>query len=104
MNRIEIYTKPTCPYCIAAKSVLIHMGLSFDEYQIDCDPARRAEMIKRSKQFTVPQIFINDQGIGGYDDLVELIETGEFSALIDESGIGANNQVNNIYEDVQNAA
>ena len=104
MNRIEIYTKPTCPYCIAAKSILIHMGLSFDEYQIDFDQTRRTEMIKRSKQFTVPQIFINDQCIGGYDDLVELIETGVFSALIDESGNGTNNQVNNNYEGVLNAA
>ena len=82
-QKIEIYTKPTCPYCIGAKYLLGKMGLNYHEIDISVDPTKRAEMIDRSQGFTVPQIFIDDESIGGYDNLVELIDNGVLNTLLE---------------------
>ncbi|KGD84792.1 glutaredoxin 3 [Pantoea sp. PNA 14-12] len=72
MANVEIYTKPTCPYCHRAKALLNEKGAAFQEIPIDGDMAKREEMIKRSGRTTVPQIFIDGQHIGGCDDLMAL--------------------------------
>ncbi|MFB4362696.1 glutaredoxin 3 [Pantoea sp. BS_8] len=72
MANVEIYTKPTCPYCHRAKALLNEKGAAFQEIPIDEDMAKREEMIKRSGRTTVPQIFIDGQHIGGCDDLMAL--------------------------------
>lgn len=83
MPNIEIYTTAICPYCVRAKMLLKHKGASWTEIRIDRDQLRLHEMLRRSNRRTVPQIFINDQHIGGFDDLATLDERGELDALLD---------------------
>ncbi|WP_127959190.1 glutaredoxin 3 [Serratia microhaemolytica] len=82
MAKIEIYTKATCPYCHRAKALLTSKGATFDEIAIDGDEEKRQRMIARSGRSTVPQIFINDQHIGGCDDLHELDAQGGLDRLL----------------------
>lgn len=73
MKRIEIYTTATCPYCLMAKNLLKQKNIDFTEIRIDQHPEKRQEMLLKSQGHkTVPQIFIDQQFIGGYDDLCEL--------------------------------
>jgi glutaredoxin 3 len=75
--QVEIYTWQTCPYCIAAKSLLWWKGVDFQEHKIDGDNAARDAMAERAHgRRSVPQIFINDEHIGGCDDLYALNEQG----------------------------
>ncbi len=80
MNKIEIYTKSYCPYCVRAKALLDAKGLSYQEYEVSTDRARLQEMVERSNRRTVPQVFLNNQHIGGSDDLA----VAESSGLLDE--------------------
>ena len=83
MATIEIYTKSTCGYCTMAKRVLAHKEVSFTEIPVDSDADKLAEMQKRSNGGrTVPQIFINDAHIGGFDDLSALDRAGNLDPLL----------------------
>lgn len=82
MGKIEIYTKNYCPYCHRAKELLKIKGVNFTEYDVSQDPEKEAEMLQRSGRSTVPEIFINDQLIGGCDELFSLDETGALAPLI----------------------
>lgn len=82
-SKVEIYTWKTCPYCIRAKSLLDQKGIEFIEYRIDGDQVAHSEMSKRaSGRSSVPQIFINDQHIGGCDDIYTLNSQGKLDALL----------------------
>lgn len=81
--RIELYTTAICPYCVAAKSVLKAKGLEYREIRVDTDPAKRDEMLARSGgRRTVPQIFVNNQHVGGHDDLVAADRSGRLAELL----------------------
>lgn len=82
MANIHIYTKATCPYCLRAKQLLTRKKAAFQEIPIDGDAAERETMITRSGRSTVPQIFINNQHIGGCDDLHALDARGELDPLL----------------------
>lgn len=82
MAHVEIYTKATCPYCISAKKLLNDKSAAFTEIPIDSDAVKRNEMIGRSGRKTVPQIFINNQHIGGCDDLYALDTRGDLTPLL----------------------
>ena len=83
MNKVEIYTKGHCPYCHRAKALLQQKGVSFEEYKIDVQPELRAQMIERANGgYTVPQIFINDQHIGGCDDMFALESHNKLDILL----------------------
>lgn len=83
MARIEIYTTPTCPYCIAAKKLLTQKGAAFDEISVAGDPEGRKRMSARAGgRSTVPQIFIDDRHIGGCDDLYALDSQGGLDPLL----------------------
>ena len=70
MSKVEIYTWQYCPFCIRAKSLLKKKNVNFTEYKIDGDEDARALMIERADgRRTLPQIFIDNEGIGGCDDL-----------------------------------
>ncbi len=69
MENILIYTTNTCPYCVAAKKLLQKKGLSWTEIRVDLDDQEREKMVELSGRRTVPQIFIDEKHIGGYDDL-----------------------------------
>jgi glutaredoxin 3 len=82
---VEIYTWQTCPYCIRAKLLLWWKGVDFTEYKIDGDGAARVRMADRANgRRTVPQIFINNQHIGGCDDLYALDTKGGLDPLLAE--------------------
>jgi glutaredoxin 3 len=69
MNQIQIYSTHNCPWCARAKSLLQTRGLDFEEIDIGADQIRAREMIERSGRRTVPQIFIDGEHIGGFDEL-----------------------------------
>jgi glutaredoxin 3 len=80
---IVIYVSPFCGYCSAAKKLLEGKSLSFTEIDVLFDPSRRDEMIRLSGRGTVPQIFVGDRHIGGFDDLRALETSGELDALLE---------------------
>ncbi|MBD0340200.1 MAG: glutaredoxin 3 [Microcoleus sp. Co-bin12] len=81
--KVEIYTWRTCPFCIRAKALLKRKGVDFTEYAIDGDQAARDKMTDRSHGGrTLPQIFINDQHIGGCDDIHQLDTQGLLDPLL----------------------
>ena len=79
---IVIYTSSNCGYCVAAKNLLRTKGADFIEINILVDPERRQEMIERSAKRTVPQIFIGERHIGGFEDLRELDRSDELDNLL----------------------
>jgi len=81
MARIEVYTTPMCPYCVAAKRLLSERGIDYDEIDVAEDDTLRAEIIQRSGRRTVPQIFIDGRSIGGFEELRALDEAGELDAM-----------------------
>ena len=81
--KVEIYTSKTCSYCRQAKALLKEKGAEFIEYNIDGDKIARAVMAERANgQYSVPQIFVNNQLIGGCDDLYELEDLGRLEQLL----------------------
>lgn len=74
---ITIYTKDYCPYCIKAKSLLSSIGATFEEVDITNSPDTIMELVKKSGMRTVPQIFVWDECLGGYDAIAALHEKGE---------------------------
>jgi glutaredoxin 3 len=77
MNKVKIYSTALCPYCIRAKQLLDSQGIVYEEIRVDIDKAIRNEMERLSQRRTVPQIFIGDQHVGGFDDLKALYDKGE---------------------------
>lgn len=82
MNKVTIYTTENCPYCRMAKDLLKEKNIAYDEIRVDLDEAKRNEMVERSQRRTVPQIFINNQLVGSYDDLVKLAQSGKLNELL----------------------
>jgi glutaredoxin 3 len=83
MSKVEIYTWQYCPFCIRAKSLLKKKNVNFTEYKIDGDEDARILMIERADgRRTLPQIFIDNEGIGGCDDLYALENENKLEALL----------------------
>jgi glutaredoxin 3 len=86
MSKIEIYTTSTCPYCHAAKSLLQQKKVAFNEINVTGDQAAREKMTIRANGVrTVPQIFINDEHIGGCDDLYALDHQNKLDTLLNST-------------------
>lgn len=77
MARIKIYTKKWCPWCNKAKALLRSRQLEYDEIDVTSDAMAEQAMVRRARARTVPQIFIDERPIGGYDDLARLDATGD---------------------------
>lgn len=82
MAKVIVYSSENCPYCRMAKDLLKARHIAFEEIRVDLDPVQREEMMRLSQRRTVPQIFINDQSIGGYDDLAALAKSGKLDGLL----------------------
>ena len=83
MKPVIIYTTPFCGYCSAAKRLLSAKGVAFDEIDVSADPALRSEMVQRAMgRRTVPQIFIDGAGVGGFDDINALDRAGKLDPLL----------------------
>lgn len=83
---VTLYTSAICPYCVAAKNFLKHKGVAWTEVRIDIDPTRREEMLARAHRTSVPQIFVGDTHVGGYDELVALDRRGGLAPLLERAG------------------
>lgn len=83
MAEVIVYSGPSCPYCVRAKSLLTRKGTPFTDIDVKADPAKMEEMMARSGgKRTIPQIFINGQHIGGCDDLHALDAKGGLDPLL----------------------
>jgi len=83
MPTVHMYTTPFCGYCAAAKRLLGHKGVAVAEVDVSRDPVLRQEMMARSGgRRTVPQIFIGESHVGGYDDLKALDRAGQLDPML----------------------
>ncbi len=79
---IRVYTTDYCPYCTAAKSLLAARGASFEEIDCSDDPEMRHWLVEKTGRKTVPQVFIGDVPVGGFDDLKALDKRGELERIL----------------------
>ena len=82
MPKVEIYSSPLCGYCHMAKKLLNQKNIDFEEINVLGNASKRAEMTERSQRSSVPQIFINDEHIGGFDDIHALDKSGNLDPLL----------------------
>jgi glutaredoxin 3 len=80
--QITLYTSAICPYCVAAKNFLKSKGQVWTEVRIDLDFSQRQEMIAKTNRTSVPQIFIGQTHVGGYDDMIALHRAGKLEPLL----------------------
>ena len=85
---ITIYSTAICPYCVAAKNFLRSQGREWTEVRIDLDPAERDRMLALARRTSVPQIFVGDVHVGGYDDMMALHRAGRLLPLLDGQATG----------------
>ena len=83
---ITIYSTAICPYCVAAKNFLNSKGKQWREVRIDMDPAERDRMVAITHRTSVPQIFVGETHVGGYDDMMALHRAGKLEPLFQEAG------------------
>jgi len=84
-SAVVIYATRYCPYCIRARQLLQAKGVQYREIAVDQDPPRRREMTERSGRYTVPQIWIGERHVGGFDDLWRLEQQGLLDELLAQS-------------------
>lgn len=83
MPKVTMYTTGFCPYCKMAENLLRSKGIQdIEKIRIDLEPEQRIEMMDKTGRRTVPQIYIGDRHVGGYDDLTQLDREGELTALL----------------------
>ncbi|MCI1273495.1 MAG: thioredoxin family protein [Clostridiaceae bacterium] len=85
MNKIEIYTSATCPYCIKAKKLLQLLNLEYEEHNVDNDFEKMQKMLKERFNLsveTIPQIIINGTYVGGFTDLEALYKSGGLNKIL----------------------
>ena len=80
---ITIYSTAICPYCVAAKNFLKSKGLAWTGVRLDTDPVAREAMMAKARRTSVPQIFVGDVHVGGYDDMMALHRAGKLLPLLD---------------------
>ena len=80
MNAVTIYTTQVCPYCVMAKRLLANKGITPVEINVGSNPQLMQDLMQKTGRRTVPQIYIGDQHVGGYDDLVALDRAGGLAA------------------------
>mgnify|MGYP006122614229 CR=1 FL=1 len=83
MNKIVMYSTQFCPYCVMAEKLLLSKGADkIEKVRIDLEPERRTEMLEKTGRRTVPQIYIGETHVGGYDDLAILNKNNELTKLL----------------------
>jgi len=82
MSDIVLYTAKRCPYCVMAKKLLERKGAIYAEIDVDGEPELRQMLMEKTKRRTVPQIYIGDFHVGGFDDLNALEQQGKLDALL----------------------
>ena len=82
MARVRMYTTAVCPFCQMAERLLQSKGAEIDKVRVDLDPAERTAMMEKTGRRTVPQIYIGDTHVGGYEDLAALDRAGKLDPLL----------------------
>ena len=82
MAAVLMYSTGVCPYCVMAERLLVSKGVTIEKVRVDLEPARRAEMMERTGRRTVPQIYVGETHVGGYDDLAALDQAGKLDELL----------------------
>lgn len=82
MAKVIMYTTAVCPFCVNAKRLLAQKNITPEEIRVDQNPHLRDEMMKKSRQRTVPQIWIDDYHVGGFTDLLALDKQGKLDGLL----------------------
>jgi glutaredoxin 3 len=82
-NKVTLYTTRFCPYCMRARGLLDSKGVQYTDIAVDGEPQLRQEMMQRSGQHTVPQIWIGEQHVGGFDDMARLEQQGQLDELLE---------------------
>jgi len=83
MAKVLMYSTGVCPFCVMAERLLRAKGVQeIEKIRVDLEPARRAEMMERTGRRTVPQIYVGDRHVGGYDDLAALDRAGGLDPLL----------------------
>ncbi len=85
---ITLYSTAICPYCVAAKNFLRSQGREWTEVRIDLDPDQREKMVNLARRTSVPQIFVGEVHVGGYDDMMALHRAGRLLPLLDGQATG----------------
>lgn len=85
MKPVRMYTTRVCPFCVMAKRLLSSKGVTYEEIRVDESPGVREEMMRISGRRTVPQIFVGDTHVGGFDDLSALDHAGKLDPLLKDS-------------------
>ena len=80
--KVLMYTTAVCPYCMMAERLLVSKGVEVEKVRIDLEPQRRAEMMEKTGRRTVPQIYVGETHVGGYDDLAALDRAGKLDPLL----------------------
>ena len=80
--KVLMYTTAVCPYCLMAERLLVAKGVEIEKVRVDLDPARRLEMMEKTGRRTVPQIYVGETHVGGYDDLAALDRAGKLDPLL----------------------
>jgi len=83
MAAVRMYSTGVCPYCVMAERLLVSKGVvEINKIRVDLDPAKRAEMMELTGRRTVPQIYIGETHVGGYDDLAALDQAGKLDEML----------------------
>ncbi|NOT17232.1 MAG: glutaredoxin 3 [Sulfuriferula sp.] len=82
MAEVIMYSTASCPYCVMAEKLLLNKDVEVTKIRVDLDPAQRSIMMERTGRRTVPQIYIGDTHVGGYDDLSALDKAGGLDPLL----------------------
>lgn len=84
MKSVRMYTTGLCPFCVMAKRLLQQKGVAIEEVRVDSDAAQREEMMRITGRRTVPQIFVGETHVGGFDDLSAMERAGKLDPLLKE--------------------
>ena len=84
---ITLYTSASCGYCVAAKNFLKSRGLAWKEVRIDLDAGERERMVALARRTSVPQIFVGQTHVGGYDDMMAMHRAGQLVPLLEANGL-----------------
>lgn len=90
-RKVVMYSTRFCPFCMRARALLLERHVAFKEIAVDGNPQLRAEMTEKSGRYTVPQIWIGDQHIGGCDELMALDRSGELDRMLFDN-LGESNE------------
>ncbi|MEO7729095.1 MAG: glutaredoxin 3 [Burkholderiales bacterium] len=82
MSAVKMYSTGACPYCVMAERLLLSKGVAVEKIRVDLEPAKRIEMMERTGRRTVPQIYIGETHVGGYDELAALDRGGKLDELL----------------------